>query len=385
MTIDLLTVQEFEDLVDYQHENSLSIYIPTHRGGQDIQQDPIRFKNSLEEAEGLLLKSGLRQAEVEEFLKPLRDLLDQTEFWRNQSDGLAVLYSPEELNLYRLPYDFDQLVMVGDQYYITPLIPVLVDNQRYYSLVLSRQKVRLYAGTHLNISELDLGETPTSMAESLRMDDPEERLQQHTSVPSPHGEGAEMFHGHDPDNQEMQDLVRFLAEIENAVTDRIGDDSAPLILMGTEKIVASYQDKDSYAHTLDKVINLNPDQLSPVEIRRKSWDLVQPMVKARHEQAVNRFRSLAGGDQVSEDLNEVVPASIHARVDTLFIPLGEQVWGKFVPEEGTVMEMSEDDPDSRDLLDFAALHTLRNGGMVYALKSEEMPNESQKVAAILRY
>lgn len=385
MTIDILTVEEFKDLVDYQHEHSLSIYMPTHRGGQDIQQDPIRFKNLLEKAKDRLLAKGMRRPEVEEYLKPLRDLLDRTEFWRNQSDGLAVLYSPEEFNIYRLPFEFEELVMINDQYYISPLIPVMVDNQRYYTLALSREKVRLFAGNHLNISELDLGDTPTSLAESLRLDDPEQRLQQRTSVPSPRGDGAEMFHAHDPDNQEMENLKRFLSEIENAVTGRIGDDNAPLILMGTEKIVSFYQEKDSYAYTLDEVINLNPDQLSAKDILDKSWDLVQPMVEARHQQALDRYRSLADGEKVSEELDKVVPAALHARVDTLFIPLGKQVWGKFDPDQQAVIEMDEEDPESRDLLDFAALHTLRNGGRVYALDPEKMPVDNQHVGAVLRF
>jgi hypothetical protein len=385
MTIDILTVEEFKDLVDYQHEHSLSIYMPTHRGGQDIQQDPIRFKNLLEESEDRLLEHGMSRPEVQEYLKPLRDLLDRTEFWRNQSDGLAVLYSPEGLNLYRLPFDFEELVMINDQFYISPLIPVLVDNQRYYTLALSREKVRLFAGNHLNINELDLGDTPTSLEESLRMDDPEQRLQQHTSVPSPRGDGAEMFHAHDPDNQEMENLKRFLSKIENAVTDRIGDDNAPLILMGMEKIVSSYQDKDAYEYTLDEVLHLNPDQLSAAEILEKSWDLVQPMVEARHQQALDRYHSLADGEKVSEELDEVVPAALHARIDTLFIPLGKQVWGKFDPDQQAVIKMDEEDPESRDLLDFAALHTLRNGGRVYALEPDKMPVDGQQMAAVLRF
>lgn len=385
MTIDLLTVQEFKDLVDYEHEHSLSIYTPTHRGGQEIQQDPIRFKNALEEAEDLLLADGLGRRDVKDYLKPLRDLLDRPEFWRNQSDGLAVLYSPEGLNLYRLPYDFDPLVMIGDQFYITPLIPVLVDNQRYYTLALSREKVRLFAGTHLSISELDLGETPTNLEESLRMDDPEQRLQQRTSVPSPQGEGREMFHGHDPDNQEESDIGRFLSKIEEAVSGKISDDSAPLILIGGEELVSAYRKKDSYAHTLEEDISLNPDGMTPREIRQQSWDLVRPMVAARHQQAVNRYRSLGGTEQTTEELAEVVPAALHARVETLFIPLGKQIWGDYDPEAGTVREKPEEDPDSRDLLDFAALHTLRNGGMVYALAPEDLPSESGEAAAILRY
>jgi hypothetical protein len=47
--------------------------------------------------------------------------------------------------------------------------------------------------------------------------------------------------------------------------------------------------------------------------------------------------------------------------------------------------MDEEDPESRDLLDFAALHTLRNGGRVYALEPDKMPVDGQQMAAVLRF
>ncbi|HHP7235758.1 MAG TPA: hypothetical protein ACFCUC_14095 [Desulfobacterales bacterium] len=46
----------------------------------------------------------------------------------------------------------------------------------------------------------------------------------------------------------------------------------------------------------------------------------------------------------------------------------------------------EDSPtdDSEDLLNLAALDTLRNGGTVYALEPDQLP-ESGPLAALLRY
>jgi hypothetical protein len=44
----------------------------------------------------------------------------------------------------------------------------------------------------------------------------------------------------------------------------------------------------------------------------------------------------------------------------------------------------EPQPDDEDMLDFAAVHTFLNGGHVYTVEPEEMPN-NQLVAAIFRY
>lgn len=387
MPIDVLTVREFEDLLEHQHENSLSIYLPTHREGKEIQQNSIRFKNLLREGKERLVEKGFREGKVEGFLVPLQELQEDQEFWKKQSDGLAVLYNGDSLHTYRLPYQFEELVMVHDRFYIKPLIPVLVDNQRYYTLALSQEQIRLLAGTHFSLSELELGDTPDSMAEALHLDDPERRLQQHTSVPSPAGAGQEMFHGHDPDNQEQERkaIERFFSQVDSGVMDRIGDDSASLILAGTDKMVSIYREKNSYPHLMDEHIPGNPDDLTSEELRKASWEIIAPYLEAQHLEAVNQYHALADRGQASDDLEDVVPAAVNARVETLFVPLGEQIWGVYDPEGQTVELKPEGDPGSRDLLDFAALHTLQNGGMVYAVDPEDLPTDAPGAAAVFRY
>ena len=44
----------------------------------------------------------------------------------------------------------------------------------------------------------------------------------------------------------------------------------------------------------------------------------------------------------------------------------------------------EPEPDDEDMLDFAAIHTLLNGGTVYTVEPEEVPDEAL-AAAIFRY
>jgi hypothetical protein len=96
----------------------VSIFMPTHRAGTETQQDPIRFKNLLREAEERLLASGLGTPEAHELLKPAQRLLWDVHFWRHQSDGLALFLSPEVFRCYRLPFDFEELVVVTDRFHI---------------------------------------------------------------------------------------------------------------------------------------------------------------------------------------------------------------------------------------------------------------------------
>ena len=86
----LLSQLEIERLTESYDTWHVSIYMPTHPVGAEKQQDPIRLKNALQEAEERLLESGLRKSEIEDFLAPARRLLNNTSFWNKQSDGLVL-------------------------------------------------------------------------------------------------------------------------------------------------------------------------------------------------------------------------------------------------------------------------------------------------------
>jgi hypothetical protein len=64
--------------------------------------------------------------------------------------------------------------------------------------------------------------------------------------------------------------------------------------------------------------------------------------------------------------------------------VGVQKWGTFDPDSNELSVSPEKKPHFVDLLDLAAVHTLLNGGTVYAVEPEKVPG-SGAVAAIYRY
>ena len=81
-----------------------------------------------------------------------------------------------------------------------------------------------------------------------------------------------------------------------------------------------------------------------------------------------------------------MPAAHHGRVETLFVALGEQRWGAFIPDgTGSVILHDAYEQGDRDLLDVAAAATLQAGGRVYALPRDQIPSSDSALAAIYRY
>ena len=80
----------------------------------------------------------------------------------------------------------------------------------------------------------------------------------------------------------------------------------------------------------------------------------------------------------------IVPAAQFAQVDTLFVVIGQQRWGRFDPDGNRVVLNNEPEPQGEDLLDRAVVQTLLKGGTVYAMEPDQMPDNAL-LAAIFRF
>jgi hypothetical protein len=112
-------------LLEQHREPCISMYLPTHRVGADIQQDRIRLKNQTRQAENLLFLANVHAAEVENLLEPIQALVDDEAFWLHPSNGLALFRSPNMFDPYRLPFSCKELVVVSNHFYLKPLLPLL--------------------------------------------------------------------------------------------------------------------------------------------------------------------------------------------------------------------------------------------------------------------
>jgi hypothetical protein len=365
----------------------VSIFVPTHQAGSEIQQDPIRLKNLVREAEQHLNDAGLRSPEAEELLEPALSLVQDRNFWQIQSDGLAIFLSSEIADHYRLPLDFQELVVVADRFHLKPLLPLLSGDGQFFILALSQDEVRLLLGTRYKVGEVDLAGTPTSFAEALRLDDPEKQLQFHTATGPAGGRGgrAASFHGHGGATKDDKvDLLRYFHKVDEGVQNLLAGEKAPLVLAGVDYLLPLYREANTYAHLIEEGIEGNPDDLSMEELHQDAWVLVESHFLEERDAAADRFRQLASTDSASDDLAEIVPAAHHGRVETLFVSLDHQQWGAYDPETNEIRLRRELKPGDQDLMDFAAVQVLLHGGSVYAAEAEQLP-VGAPLAALFRY
>lgn len=387
---DILNQATLHELAEHHAACCISFYMPTHRRGRETEQDPIRLKNLLSEVETELAADDMRRPEIDDLLAPLYQLIDDRSFWQQQSEGLVIFRSKEWLKMFRLPIDFSELTIIGERPHIKPLLPFITKGGQFYLLTLSQNQVRLFKGTQQKLGQLSLGDTPTSLDEAMRFDEFDDQLQFHTQTgTSADGGRAAVFHGHSNAGDEAvikENIKRFLHRVDEGVRDVIGEEQAPLVLAGVDMICGLYREISKYPALMAETIAGNVEHTDETTLHEKAWSLVEGQFMEEQQEAIDAYLHLAGNDDGRADNNfkEIVSSAYFQRIDTLFIPLQQQKWGNFDKEANAVHLHQEQQVGDTDLLDFAAIHTLLNGGSVYALEPHKIPN-GETVAAIYRY
>jgi hypothetical protein len=364
----------------------VSIYQTTHRPAAHTEQDRIRFKNLLAQAEKALIQRGLRSPAARELLAPGQALLDDGQFWQHQRDGLAVFAAHGIFHSYRLPWSFDELVVVCERFHVKPLLPLLAGNGVFFVLALSQDNVQLFRATRFGIEEVKLAGLPNNIAEALRYDDPEKQLQFHTRAPARQGERAAMFHGHGQAHGEdpKDRILHYFRALDAGLSDLLHGERAPLVLAGAEYYFPIYRQANTYPNLLEGGIPGSPERQRPDELHRQAWEIVQPRFNVLHRDALDRYQMMKGTGRTSDAIEEILPAAKQGRVDTLFVSPEVQLWGTFDSEQGETRVHDAAKVGDDDLTDLAVLHTLSNSGQVLPIEQSDMPAGSP-LAAVFRY
>ena len=379
----LLSEEEFKTVITESQGPAVSIFLPTHRAGPEIQQDPIRLKNLVKQAEAQMIAEGARPAAARELLAPVSSLLDDAAFWRHQQDGLAIFRSRDILRVYRLPLPLSEFVSVSNRFYVKPLLPFLMNDERFYILALSHKAVRLLECARDTVHEIDVPGVPQGMEEALP-EGTSPQLQRHT-LPMD-GRNAARFHGHGvgTDDVDVVNLTRYFHRVDDGLKDILKHQHAPLVLACVEYLAPIYREITTYPHLLEPILPGNPDGVRNEVLHQKAWALVKPhFQKARDQAAAQYHEGLAKG-RASHALTDILPAAYQGRIAALFVPLGVRRWGRFDFDRSSLDVHEVEQPGDEELLDLATMQTLMHGGMVYGVKPEEVPG-GQLLAAVHRF
>lgn len=385
----MLTVEDVRELAASADGTRVSLYFPTHPGGTEIgAKNSVRLKNLLREAEEQLAARGLTAAEVHRILGPARDLVPQDDFWLNPASAFAGFLAGNGFRHYQLPLELDERVVVGDRFFLKPLLPLLVGDGRFWILALSQQSVRLFEASMTRIREIDLRSIPQRLQDVVGYDWEQRSLQFHTASPGGGAmAGPAIFHGQGAGVDDQKgEIEKFLRVVDRALLELLRDKRPPLVLAAAEPVLSIYREVTKYPNVLAEGVEGNPEHRSPEDLHEAAWKLVEPGFQQERRQAHSQYASLVGTGRATDRLMDIVPAALDGRIDTLFVATDTERWGTYDPESRQVSLADAAAPGSHDLLDLAAIEALDRGARVYAVPAQRVPGENGTgIAAIYRY
>lgn len=381
----LLSKEELKQLMEVQKEYCITIYLPTEKSGPETQMNSIRLKNRVSRVEKELEKRGLGANRIAEIVSPAKKLVSDGEFWQHQSEGLVVFMTEDLFRYYRLPLRFREEMMINRRFYLKPLLPLFSGEGHFYILALSQRQIRLWQASRFSHHEIDLGDMPTSMEEALGYDNLERQSQAHVARRRGKQKADLAFHGHGSGfDDAKEDIQRYFQRVSKGLGRIMSSENDPMVLAGVEYLIPLFKKASGYRRISEEAITGNPDELTPEELHRKAWQIVEPALKSEQEKAFNLYRDLSRTARTADCLPDILPAAAQGKVGWLFVDVTAQVWGNYHPQTGKVEVHTEREPNREELIDLAAFQTLAHGGRVYACQKKDLPGSSS-TAAVFRW
>ncbi len=375
--IESFRVERLQSLLADGTGPHLSIYLPTHRRHPEWKQDPVRLRALLQRAKELL-ETRYKSRDAEAFLEPLRQLEGQPH-WEYSLDGLALFRSETSINVYRLPMQVPEIVVVADTYHTKPLLRFLRSNGRYLVLSVSQNEVALHEGSPYGAGPVDLHGVPKSFRDAIGVPDFGRTFE------SNYIRGA-VFHGQGPGKEiKKEELLRFFNAIDRGLHEYLRNEHVPLLLAAVDYYHPIYKLANRYPEFLDGGLVGNYERANADKIHADAWPIVSRLFEARRNTWMDRYRERAGTGLASDRLEEIGPTAVAGRVQCLFVAEEESIWGILDRKTGSIERReAQKDTEDADVLDDVAEEAYKRGAEVYVLPRASMPGAGP-ISAIYRF
>lgn len=361
MTLKALSPNDLKDLAAVSGDPCVSILMRTHRSGREVQQGPIRLKNLLKEASQKLKAAGYDDS----ILECLNSKPNENEFWQHQGEGLAIYLTPNDCRMFRLNRSVDEMVCVGESFFVQPLIRESNSGGEYFVLSLSWDEASLFRAAGESLTMVETDALPAKFDDLVLPRDPEVSLQNtsHRSVGNTAGTSTAMFHGQGEGEDKIEaDRGQYLSLVGDEVAGAIYNMGLPLLVVATSEVTGHFE-ATSKVH-VDAKVDGSPSEWTADELREHAHTAIAPQLKADHNEFGEHFGTAMASSKASNDLDEVVKAAKAGKVESLMVCRHD---------------------DHCDKTNQAVIETLRAGGDVLQCSPESMPAGAAVAAAIFRF
>lgn len=350
----------------------LSIFLSTHpaSSGPTLTEDTIRFKNSIQSVKS---HKKYDERELGKVVEKLELLLDDLDFWKHRTLGVAVFADTDSYETVDLNYDIPDIQYVQDTFVVSPLVLMLSLGTGYYVLDINHTKPRLVHFTSHSYEVVATKTMPGSYEDTVGREEYQNQLQ-HQSI------SGNVFHGHDEAAAIDNDTQRYYKLIAKSVDEYLAGNNQPLILAGTEDRIGHMRSILGYPNIADETAVGNYQDLNEQELQDVFTTVIERVNAANRGKLVAKVRATPLSN-LALGPTEIELANTEGRVETLFLPSFKRTTDNVRGGDDAYIVLQL--PEDISAIESLVRGTLSQGGNVVAVEQGSFDNDDPR--AICRF
>lgn len=364
----------------------ITIYLPinTTLTSEHISADYIRIKNIKNEVIKKLQINHQDTDFIQEFSQKIDEIMSDILSFHDLPQGLLMCISPGVAEIFRLPIETKEYVVIDEQFYLAPILGLISDYQDFYLLVLSLHDPKLYKGDAYGLYPTSL-KFDRSPDELLNID---EINTENVQAKSANGGGSGGYNGRGGEkDQANSDRQKFWRMIDRRII-KSDEQKLPLILAGVESEIAEFVSISSYPNILSSHLEGSYRTFKPNDLFPQVEQIIrQEIIEPEHQKIIAEYNrlSIKRSDLIVDNTQDITKASDQGMVDKLILAglrfTADTIKEKSKPE----YVLSFPSPSIAKKINLAALNAWHASAKVINLDMNQMPKIKTNMLAILRY
>ncbi|MER8184611.1 chemotaxis protein [Kitasatospora sp. NPDC094015] len=372
METDALTAAVLRELRAPRPYPAVSLTMPTHRREPDNAQDAVRLRNVLAEAARRVeADPQVSRQERIDLLARLEKAAAEVDL-RHSLDGLVLLATAREHQVWSLPRSVPERVVLSDTYLTRNLVAARAQTRPYWVLAVAADRATLWSGVGESLTEDRTHGFPLE-PEPLDFDpERQERV------------------GDQPSTFSDEETRRFLRTVDTALAAVLSAEARPFLLVGLAQAVGLLEEVGSAARAASGTLRKGGLVDGPARV------LLQELAPAAEQLAAEQGRRLGklldearGRKLFAAGLDEVWEAVREGRVEVLAVEETFQATvrladGHLAPVEGEPGPGAWEQGVREDIVDELVEAALDSRSEVVFRPADSLADHD-RIAAVLRY
>merc|ERR1711974_335748 len=129
------------------------------------------------------------------------------------------------------------------------------------------------------------------------------------------------YHGQGGAESELKsELKRYFSAIDEGLMTILNEDQKPpMIVCCLNFHFPIYQDANTYQNLFPQHVSGNPADKDIFLMHEEAWKILQPYFDKTRQEKLDQLQQFIGTGKASSDIQEIIPAAVDGKIDTLFV------------------------------------------------------------------